>query len=153
MVDLSAVADSLWKFRSFLEENYDAAPAGRQKILDILQDPLKTSKLQLVLAAVIDAGEPFIKATYNLEGDGALVFNCNDVHASLEAGVLTAHFPNLADLTARFQLVSQHMINISCSTDVLVYNLASSTSTLNSQKTLQTVLLLSKLLAFAFFRR
>ena len=58
----------------FLEENPDLAPAIRRKLLGILQDSPKNSKLQLELAAVIDAGEPFVKATYTLEGDGALVW-------------------------------------------------------------------------------
>ena len=68
----------------FLEENPDLAPATRRKLLSILQDSQKNSKLQLELAAVIDAGEPFVKATYKLEGDGTLVFSCFDVLASLE---------------------------------------------------------------------
>ena len=68
----------------FLEENPDLAPATRRKLLSILQDSQKNSKLQLELAAVIDAGEPFVKATYKLEGNGALVFSCFDVLASLE---------------------------------------------------------------------
>ena len=67
----------------------------------ILQDTQKSSKLQLELAAVIDAGEPFVKATYNLEGDGPLVFGCFDVLASLSVGIRTAYFPNLSAVSAR----------------------------------------------------
>ena len=81
---ISATDESLWRCPSFLEENPDLAPATRRKLLSILQDSQKNSKLQLELAAVIDAGEPFVKATYKLEGDGALVFSCFDVLASLE---------------------------------------------------------------------
>ena len=85
----------------FLEENTDLAPATRQKLLTILQDTQKSLNLQLELAAVIDAGEPFVKAMYKLEGDGALVFKCFDVLASLAAGIRTAYFPNLTAVSAR----------------------------------------------------
>ena len=85
----------------FLEENPDLAPATRRKLLAILQDTQKSFKLQLELAAVIDAGEPFVKATYNLEGDGPLVFGCFDVLASLSVGIRTAYFPNLSAISAR----------------------------------------------------
>ena len=47
------------------------------------------------LAVVIDSGEAFVKATYKLEGDGALVFSCFDVLSSLQLGIQTEHFPNL----------------------------------------------------------
>ena len=85
----------------FLEENTDLSPITRQKLLSILQDPQKSTRLQLELAAVIDAGEAFVKATYKLEGDGALVFNCFDVLASLAAGIQTAYFPNLTAVSGR----------------------------------------------------
>lgn len=86
----------------FLEENPDLAPATRRKLLAILLDTQKSSKLQLKLAAAIDAGEPFVKATYKLEGDGPLVFSCFDVLASLSVGIRTAYFPNLSAISARF---------------------------------------------------
>ena len=85
----------------FLEENPDLAPATRRKLLAILLDTQKNSKLQLELAAVIDAREPFVKATYKLEGDGPLVFSCFDVLASLSVGIRTAYFPNLSAISAR----------------------------------------------------
>ena len=71
-----------------------------QKAL-ILQDVQKYSKLQLKLATVIDTGEPFVKATHNLEGDCPLVFGCFDVLASLSVGIRTAHFPNLSAILTR----------------------------------------------------
>ena len=53
---------------------------------------------------MIDAGAPFIKATYKLEGDGALVLTSYDVIASLIEALPTAHphIPNLTALTAKF---------------------------------------------------
>lgn len=66
----------------------------------ILRDAQKYSKLQLELAAVIDAGEPFAKATHNLNGDGPLVFGCFEALASLSVEIRTAHFPNLSAISA-----------------------------------------------------
>ena len=81
----------------FLEEISDVAPATRSKLHSLLGDSQKNTKLQLELASIIDCGEEFIKATYNLEGDldEALVFSCYDVLSSLELGIQSAHFPNL----------------------------------------------------------
>ena len=41
-----------------------------------------------------------MKATYTLEGDGALVFKCFDVLGSLAAGIRTAYFPNFTAVSA-----------------------------------------------------
>ena len=57
----------------FLKET-NASPATCSKLLQLFSGKRKTEYLQLELAAVIDAGEPFVEATYQLEGDGALVF-------------------------------------------------------------------------------
>ena len=53
------------------------------------------------LAAVVDAGEPFVKATYNLEGDGALVFKCYDQIQALKAGIDNAYYPNVNALAQK----------------------------------------------------
>ena len=42
------------------------------------QNPTVKAYLQIELAAVVDAGEAFVKATYNLEGDDPLVLRCYD---------------------------------------------------------------------------
>ena len=52
------------------------------------------------LAAVIDVGTPFVKATYKLEGDRPLIFECYDVLTSLAMGITTAH-SNLNALCAK----------------------------------------------------
>ena len=80
---------------SFLQEQTELAPATRSKLLKIMADPQKNTRLQIELAAVIDAGEPFVKATYNLEGDGPLALNCYEVLSTLAAGIRVQHYPNL----------------------------------------------------------
>ena len=49
---------------ALLEEISDVAPDTRQKLLTILLDMQKSLNLQLKLAAVIDAGEPFVNVSY-----------------------------------------------------------------------------------------
>ena len=86
---------------SFLRDNRDLAPSTRSKLLNLLDDSQKNIKLQLELAAVIDAGAPFVRATYRLEGDGALVLSSYDEIFSLHEAIRTAHFPNLTALSTK----------------------------------------------------
>lgn len=62
--------------------------------MQILEDPVKMSRLQVQLAAVIDAGEQFVKATYLMEGDGPLALKCYEILHNLFAGIHVQHFPN-----------------------------------------------------------
>lgn len=57
--------------------------------LQLFSDRQKSEFLQLELAMVIDAGEPFVKATYSLEGDGALVFQCHEIYTHLLTAALS----------------------------------------------------------------
>ena len=79
----------------FLQEQTELSPAMRNKLLQILVDPLKNARLQIELAAVIDAGEPFVKATYTLEGDGPLALKYYKVASTLSARIHMQHYPNL----------------------------------------------------------
>ena len=60
----------------FLETNPEMSPTTNQKLLEMLQNPTTKSFVQVELAAVEDAGEAFVRATYTLEGDGPLAFKC-----------------------------------------------------------------------------
>ena len=53
-------------------KNDDLPLATSTKLLQVLDDPVKTRKLKIETATTVDAMEPFVKATYKLEGDGAL---------------------------------------------------------------------------------
>ena len=48
-------------------------PPSRLNLLEILEDLPSSRKLQIKLAVTVDAGEPFVKGIYVLEGDGPLV--------------------------------------------------------------------------------
>ena len=79
----------------FLQANPEMSPATNQKLLQILQNLTTKAFLQVELAAVVDAGEAFVKATYNLEGDGPLVLTCFEVLSTLTAGIQVGHYPNV----------------------------------------------------------
>ena len=79
----------------FLQANPELSPTTNQKLLEMLQNHTVKAKLQVELAAVVDAGEAFVKATYNLEGDGPLVFRCFEILSTLTASIQVAHYPNV----------------------------------------------------------
>ena len=54
----------------FFVKNEDLAPRSRQSIL---QNSNKKAYLLVETAAVVDAGREFVKSTYKLKGDGAVV--------------------------------------------------------------------------------
>lgn len=85
-------------FGSFLQS--EDLPPSRLKLLEILDDAPKKRKFQIELAVTIDAGEPFVKSTYRLEGDGPLIFTAYKEISSLRATITTKHYPN-TDAIAR----------------------------------------------------
>ena len=79
----------------FLQGNPEMSPATNQKLLEILLNPTTKAFLQVELAAVVDAGESFVKATYNLEGDGPLALTCFEILSTLNAGIQVGYYPNV----------------------------------------------------------
>ena len=78
----------------FLQENVDVSPSTRGKLIEIITNPIKKSYLMVGLAVVIDVGEHFVKATYNLEADNSLVLSCFEILSTVNAVVLFPHLPN-----------------------------------------------------------
>ena len=76
---------------SFLTSHNDMAPATTTKLLSILANKKDTLKVEL--AAVIDAGEPLVKTTYYLEGDGPLSLNCYEGMTTVLTSIRTGHYP------------------------------------------------------------
>ena len=64
---------------SFLRENEDTAPTTRACLIGYFDDPQRKVYLQIETAIVVDVGMHFVKATYNLEGDGPLTLTCYDL--------------------------------------------------------------------------
>ena len=79
----------------FLKEHPDFSPATTRKLIQLLTDQEKLIYLHLELASVVDAGEIFVKSTYELEGDDQLIFKCYEVICALQAFIHLDQFPNL----------------------------------------------------------
>ena len=79
----------------FLKNNEDLPSATKTKLLSFFTDD-KKDKLKVELAAVIDYGEEFVKATYKLEGDGPLIFTCYEIMDALQIAIkrIETHAPN-----------------------------------------------------------
>ena len=101
----SPKARLLWKEqtgRSILSDNLPSAT--RKKLLERLDDPSKKAYLELEIAVIVDAGMPFVQATYRLEGDGPLALLCYEVISSLTTAVNLMpmpHYPNLQAVARR----------------------------------------------------
>ena len=78
----------------FLEDITDLAPKIRDRLLPMLQDQEQKERLQLEIAIVVDAGEPLVKATYNLEGDGSLALTAYKILQEVSTAVGNKHYPN-----------------------------------------------------------
>ena len=79
----------------FLVENNDLGQCTRLRMLTILPGPIKKTHLMIEMAAVVDAGKEFVKATYNLEGDGALVLECYEQVQAVFASIHVSHYPTV----------------------------------------------------------
>ena len=77
--------DTFGDIPSFVE--HENLPPSRLKLQQILNDPPKNRKLQVELAITVDVGEPFVKATYRLEGDGPLVLSAYEEIAELRVAI------------------------------------------------------------------
>ena len=61
----------------FLKRSDDFLGNTRTKLLEYIENPTKVHTLKVELASVIDAGKPFVEATYKLESDGPIVLQCS----------------------------------------------------------------------------
>lgn len=78
---------------TFLEENVNLCPATLQNPLDIFENPQDHQDVRLELAAILDASIHFVKSTYNLEGDGLLIFSCYEHLSAASQAVGVGHYP------------------------------------------------------------
>ena len=81
--------------QTFLVDNENVGPMSRQKLLSFFTDNQKHFLLQLELTVTIDYGEPFVKACYQLQGDGSLALTCYEVINRVSASIHAAHTPNV----------------------------------------------------------
>ena len=86
---------------NMLEED-DISPANASKLRAILEDAPKTRKLKMELAVTVDSMEPFVKATYNLEGDGFLALEVYERLSAFTHFPYTSNQPCMASFTSIF---------------------------------------------------
>ena len=81
----------------YKEEAKDAkvCPQILPQLQEILSDPQQQMLLKLELAATIDVGQHFAKATYFLEGDGPLTFSCYEKLGAVNQACQVPHYPNV----------------------------------------------------------
>ena len=65
--------------------------------------------MKIELAATVDAMEPFVKATYNLDGDGPLTLQAYQDLRTVESSIANAYYPNI---TAMSRLLLQGNIPV-----------------------------------------
>ena len=87
------VRDSFGDVLTFL--NGDDLPNSSEKLARIISDPSSLWKLKIELAITTDAMEPFVRATYTLEGDGMLALVAYREVSQLKTSVRNAHYPNV----------------------------------------------------------
>ena len=80
------------------EPTIDLPGVSKGKLLSILNDHGKCRKLKVELAITVDALKPFVCATYNLEGDGALAVCAYQEISKLYSSIECEHYPNVMAL-------------------------------------------------------
>ena len=98
--------------QSFLESS-ELPPTTSGKLLAIISDAAKFRKLQMELAVTIDAMEEFVKATYQLEGDGVLVVTTYEQLRVLYSVISSQHYPNVdavAEKLSKGNIVHKQML-------------------------------------------
>ena len=91
---MKQVHDLFGDISTFLT-NEELPAITTKKLLAIIDDLPSLRKLKIELAVTIDAMEPFVKATYELEGNGPLVLYAYRRLSSLYAHITLAHHPNV----------------------------------------------------------
>ena len=92
---MSQVLQQFGDIQPFLEDNVNISPATRAKLLEILTDPQQQLLLKMELASVVDIGSYFVRATYDLEGDGVLVLTCYEHILKIRAAIHSGYYPNV----------------------------------------------------------
>ena len=92
---MKQVLEGYTDVEGFLQSCDNLSPATVKKLNEILTDALKKVQLRMELAAIVDAGEYFVKGTYNLEGDGPLALTTYEELRKIYTFIGLPNFPNL----------------------------------------------------------
>ena len=80
---------------SFIRQDEELSSSTRAKLTEFFTDKQKLDCLKVEFAAIIDAGKQFVQATYKLEGNGPLAFQCYEVINALSTSVMMENYPNV----------------------------------------------------------
>lgn len=89
------------ELQPFLDANQDLSPKTMDRLRTIIENEDRRRDLQLELAAVVDVGQHFVRATYILEGDGPLIFSVYKKLQEVLNACTVAHFPNVHAVAAK----------------------------------------------------
>ena len=92
---MNQLVKSFGDIEPFLRSADDFSGNTRARLLEYFDNPVKLQSLKVKLAAIVDAGKPFVEATYKLESDGPVVLECFDIISSLSITTKMEHYPNL----------------------------------------------------------
>ena len=92
---MNQLVKSFGDIEPFLRSADDFSGNTRARLLEYFDNPVKLQSLKVELAAIVDAGKPFVEATYKLESDGPVVLECFDIISSLSVTTKMEHYPNL----------------------------------------------------------
>ena len=95
------IHDTFGDVCSFLKHP-ELPDATSKKLKDIVEDPGKCRRLKVELAVTVDAMEPFVRATYTLEGDSPLALIAYREISKLKSSVSCEHYPNI-NAIARYE--------------------------------------------------
>ena len=110
-----------WSKRKVLHNLHDAfgdvytflqdteLPPSRLTLLAILDNDPERRKLCMELAAIIDADEPLVKATYQLEGDGPLAFTAYKEISFIQHTIANKHYPNVDAVAKQLSSTPQQL--------------------------------------------
>lgn len=79
----------------FLKSTDDFSGNTRAKLLEYFDNPMKLQSLKVELAAIVDAGKPYVEATYRLESDDPVVLECFDIISSLNIAMKMENYVNV----------------------------------------------------------
>ena len=78
------------------------APAPRQHLLDVLDNPDQLQQLCMDLAITIDAGLSFVTKTYSMEGDGDIVVDAYDTLQEVATAAALQNYPNTRAMASKY---------------------------------------------------
>ncbi len=100
--------NSFGDVHSFLQDS--DLPPSRLKLLEILDHDPDKRKLCMELAVVVDAGEPIVKATYRLEGDGPLALTAYEEISTLRNTISIQHYPNVDAVAKNLSTLEKNVL-------------------------------------------